>query len=170
MKKLMIASAIAMTMTAGSAMASHGEVQFLGSVTAQTCDLEPEVNGAINKLIQLGTATVNGDAKPVDFVLKAKDPAACTEADKLGASVSWGGNLSADGITNQRGSANGAYVELKGKNAKVGNDKVVSSTFTKVEFEQGKLSGEGLQFTAQLKGGSTAGDYSSAVAYAVTYQ
>lgn len=170
MKKLILASAIGMTMVAGSAMASQGELQFFGNVTAQTCDLEAEVNGAVNKIIQLGTATVNGEANPVDFVLKAKDPTACTEADKLGAHVSWMGNLTADGIGNQSGSAVGAHVELKGKNAKAGNDKPVSSSVTKIEFEQGKLAGDGLQFTAQLKGGAVAGDYNSAVAYAVTYQ
>lgn len=170
MKKLMIASAIAMTMAAGSAMASQGEIQFFGNVTAQTCDLEAEVNGAVNKVIQLGTATVNGEAQPVDFSLKAKDPASCSEADKLGAHVSWVGNLTANGIANQNGSAVDAHVELKGKNAKAGNDKPVSSTVTTIEFEQGKLAHDGLQFTAQLKGGATAGDYNSAVAYAVTYQ
>ncbi|EGO6968462.1 fimbrial protein [Salmonella enterica] len=170
MKKLMVASAIAMSMAAGSAMASQGEVHFFGNVTAQTCDLDAEVGGALNKLIQLGTATVNGDATPVDFTLKAKDPNACTEADKLGAFVSWSGNLTADGIGNQSGSAVGSTVELKAKNAKAGNDKPVSSAVTMIEFEKGKLAGDGLQFTAQLKGGAAPGDYKSAVAYAVTYQ
>ncbi|EEQ6610258.1 fimbrial protein [Escherichia coli] len=170
MKKLIVASAMAMAMTSGSAMASQGEIEFFGNVTAQTCDIEAEVNGAVNKIIQLGTATVNGEANPVDFVLKAKDPAACTEADKLGAHVTWAGNLTTDGIGNQNGSAVGAHVELKAKNAKTGFDKPVSNAVTMIEFEQGKLAGDGLQFTAQLKGGATAGDYLSAVAYAVTYQ
>ncbi|EAX6828102.1 TPA_asm: fimbrial protein [Salmonella enterica subsp. enterica serovar Typhimurium str. SL1344] len=170
MKKLMIASAIAMTMAAGSAMASQGEIQFFGNVTTQTCDLEPEVNGAVNKMLQLGTATVNNDGPVVEFVLKAKNPTVCAEADKLGAFVSWDGNLATDGIGNQSGSAVGAHVELKGKNAKAGNDKPVSSAFSVVEFEKGKLINDGLQFTAQLKGGAAPGDYKSAVAYAVTYQ
>ncbi|EEJ8283085.1 fimbrial protein [Salmonella enterica] len=170
MKKLMIASAIAMSMAAGSAMASQGEIQFFGNVTAKTCDLSPEVGGAVNKIIQLGTATTNGDATAVDFVLKANDPTACADADQLGAHVSWMGNLGADGITNQNGSATGAVVELKAKNAKTGNDKPVSSAVTTIEFEPGKLANDGLQFSAQLKGGATAGDYSSAVAYAVTYK
>ncbi|HBB2429749.1 TPA: fimbrial protein, partial [Escherichia coli] len=47
MKKLMISSAIAMTMAAGSAMASQGDIQFFGNVTEVTCDVTPEVGGAV---------------------------------------------------------------------------------------------------------------------------
>lgn len=53
MKKLMITSAIVMTMVAGSAIASQGEVKFFGSVTEATCDVSPVVNGAVNDMIQL---------------------------------------------------------------------------------------------------------------------
>lgn len=63
MKKLMIASAIAMTMAAGNAMASSGDVQFFGNVTEVTCDVTPEVGGAVTDMIQLGTVTKNGKGK-----------------------------------------------------------------------------------------------------------
>lgn len=169
MKKLIIASAIAMTMTAGSAMASQGEVQFFGSVTSQTCDLAPEVGGSVNKLIQLGTVSVGGEGKAVSFTLKAKDPANCTEADKLGAHISWVGNLGTNGIENQTGTATGAHVVLQATNAAQGQDKPVTNANSTITFDQGKLA-DGYQFTAKLKGGTEAGDYKSAVAYAVAYK
>lgn len=177
MKKLMIASAIAMTMAAGSAMASsqQGDVQFFGNVTAQTCDLTPEVGGAVTNMVQLGTVTTNGgsgtshEGKPIEFLLKAKDAAACTEAARLKATISWDGNLGTDGIVNQGGQAKDAHVVLLAKNAETANT-VIDSTNNFATFAADKLTGEGYKFTAQLIGGATAGDFQSASAYAVTYK
>lgn len=177
MKKLMIASAIAMTMAAGSAMASsqQGDVQFFGNVTAQTCDLTPEVGGAVTNMVQLGTVTTNGgsgnshEGKPIEFLLKAKDAAACTEAARLKATISWDGNLGTDGIVNQGGQAKDAHVVLLAKNAETENT-VIDSNHNFATFAADKLTGEGYKFTAQLIGGATAGDFQSASAYAVTYK
>ncbi|EFA3718433.1 TPA: hypothetical protein OBQ40_003318 [Escherichia coli] len=60
MKKLMIASAIAMAMTVGSAMAAdlgsqQKEIQFLGTVSEVTCDISAVVDGAVDNVVQLGT-------------------------------------------------------------------------------------------------------------------
>lgn len=46
MKKI-VASAIAMSLLAltGSATANTGQVEFIGSVTDQTCNIYPEVGG-----------------------------------------------------------------------------------------------------------------------------
>lgn len=55
MKKLMIASAIAMSFFGGSAVASQGDIQFFGNVTEVTCDVTPEVDGNVTDLVQLGT-------------------------------------------------------------------------------------------------------------------
>ncbi|HAX7768861.1 TPA: fimbrial protein [Escherichia coli] len=175
MKKLMIASAIAMTMAAGSAMASQGEIQFFGNVTAQTCDLVPEIGGAVNNMIQLGTVTTNSGSgtthqgQAIEFTLKAKDAGACTDAAQLGATIAWDGNLGAQGVVNQGGQAADAHVVLLAKNATTVNTPITSAK-NFAEFTKDKLAGEGYKFSAQLIGGATPGDFQSASAYAVTYK
>lgn len=175
MKKLMIASAIAMTMAAGSAMASQGEIRFFGNVTAQTCDLVPEIGGAVNNMIQLGTVTTkSGDGnthqgQAIEFTLKAKDAGACAEAAKLGATIAWDGNLGAQGVVNQGGQAVDAHVVLLAKNATTENTQITSAK-NFAEFSKDKLAGDGYKFSAQLIGGATPGDFQSASAYAVTYK
>lgn len=176
MKKLMIASAIAMTMAAGSAMASQqGDIQFFGNVTAQTCDLVPEIGGAVNNMIQLGTVTTNSGSgtthqgQAIEFTLKAKDANACTDAKQLGATIAWDGNLGAQGVVNQGGQATDAHVVLLAKNATTANSPITSGK-NFAEFAKDKLATEGYQFTAQLIGGTTPGDFQSASAYAVTYK
>lgn len=169
MKKLMIASAIAMSMAAGSAMASQGEVQFFGNVTAETCDLVPEINGSVNNMIQLGSAKVNGEAQPVDFAFKKASGVDCTAAAAKNATITWSGNLGAEGIMNQTGLAKDAHVELTAKNATTQNTLITSAKHT-AEFDKSKLDGEGYLFSAKLKGGATPGDFQSVAAYAVTYQ
>ncbi|HGU0911998.1 TPA: hypothetical protein ACM6V8_004997 [Escherichia coli] len=62
-----------MTMAAGSAMASQGDVQFFGNVTANTCDVTPEVGGNVTNMIQLGTVSTNGTGKEIPLVFKATD-------------------------------------------------------------------------------------------------
>ncbi|MCQ6023900.1 fimbrial protein [Escherichia coli] len=170
MKKLMIASAIAMTMTAGSAMASQGEVQFFGNVTANTCDVTPEVNGAVTNMIQLGTVTTNGTGKEIPLVLKATNAKGgdCQSLAGKTATVAWGGPLNDKGIANQGGLADDAYVILTSTNAK--QDQSIIKADNAVDFDADKAIADGFAFTAQLKGGATAGDFQSAAAYAVTYQ
>ncbi|MBJ9214348.1 fimbrial protein [Citrobacter freundii] len=169
MKKLIIASAIAMTMTAGSAMASQGEIQFFGNVTSETCDMVPEIGGAVNNIIQLGTAQTGNQATAVDFALKAKDSTQCNAAAAKNATITWMGNLGTEGIMNQGGSATDAHVKLVAKNATTQNTEI-TSTQNAAEFDKANLTGDGYQFSAQLKAGSTPGDFQSAVAYAVTYK
>lgn len=175
MKKVVIASAIAMSMVSGSVMASQGDIQFFGNVTAQTCDLQPEIGGAVNNMIQLGTVTTKGatgnthEGKEVEFLLKAKDATACTEAAKLNATIAWNGNLGVEGVMNQGGTANDAHVVLIAKNATTADTQITSNK-SSAEFAKDKLAGEGYKFSAKLIGGATAGDFQSASAYAVTYQ
>ena len=172
MKKLMFASAaIAMTMVAGSAMASQGEVKFFGNVTAATCDVIPEVNGSVANMIQLGTVSTGGSGKEIPLAFKAKDAQGqnCQSLTGKVASVSWDGPLNAQGIANQDGGAEGSYVILTSTNAK--SDQAITKANNIVEFDASKaISADGLAFKAQLKGGSIAGDFQSAAAYAVTYQ
>lgn len=171
MKKLMIASAIAMTMAAGSAMASTGDVQFFGNVSATTCNVTPEVGGAVTDLVQLGTVTPNTAGAEIDVVFKATNAqgAGCTNLNDKTASFAWSGNLNANGIGAQGGVAQDAYVILKPANGKDSNP--VTSADHVADFDATKLTTDGgYKFTAQLKGGATPGDFQTAAAYAVTYQ
>lgn len=170
MKKLMIASAIAMTMAAGSAMASAGDVQFFGNVSATTCDVAPEIGGNVTELIQLGTVTPGGDGEEIGVVFKAKNAqgAGCTSLNNKTASFAWSGNLNTNGIGAQGGLAQDAYVILTPANGKDANP--VTSNDSVADFDATKLTTEGYKFTAKLKGGTTPGDFQTAAAYAVTYQ
>lgn len=182
MKKLMIASAIAMTMTAGSAMASQGDIQFFGTVTAKTCDLVVEQGGAVSGMIQLGTVT-NGNTQSgtdigevKEFVLKPAANANCGSI--TGAHMAWDApTMNANGIGNQNGEATDAYVKLTAKTSagKVeidGGDKEIKSGQNNIDYTitGTGLTDEGFKFEAQLIGGSQAGDFNTAAAYSVSYQ
>lgn len=170
MKKQIIASAIAMTMVAGSAMAQHGDVKFFGNVSEITCDVTPSVDGSISDLVQLGTVSPKKEGEAKKIILKAKDISGGNCASLAGktASIAWTGNLTSEGIGAQGGLAQDAYVILAPAN---GNDsEVIKASHNTAEFDAGKLATEGFKFTAKLKGGDTAGDFQSAAAYAVTYK
>ncbi|ENB8500300.1 fimbrial protein [Escherichia albertii] len=170
MKKLMAISVIAMSMAAGSAMASQGEIKFFGSVTATTCDVTPVIDGSVNNLLQLGEVSPNSKGAEIPLVFKAKDAQGqdCQSLVGKTASVAWDGPLNDQGIANQGGAATGAYVILTSTNAK--SDQAVTKKNQVVDFDAAKVIGDGLAFKAQLQGGATAGDFRSAAAYAVTYQ
>ncbi|HAV8660971.1 TPA: fimbrial protein [Escherichia coli] len=170
MKKLMVASAIAMSLMAGSAMASQGDVQFFGNVTAITCDVAPEVGGNVTNLVQLGTVAPQGLGDEIDIAFKATNPAGgnCTALNGKTASFAWSGNLITEGIGAQGGLAQDAHVILKPVNGNTTD--AISSANAVVTFNAEEAIAEGFQFTAQLKGGDILGDFQSAAAYAVTYQ
>ncbi|PDN89188.1 fimbrial protein [Escherichia coli] len=172
MRNPMIASAIAMLMATGSAMASQGDVRFFGNVTEVTCDVTPEVNGSVTDTVQLGTVKKGVLGQEIPLVFKAKDAAGqeCAQlvAGKT-ASVAWSGKLTLEGIGAQGGLAQDAYVVLKPKNGKDTN-KITSANHVADFAAENVTNGKGLQFIAQLQGGQTPGDFQSAAAYAVTYK
>lgn len=177
MKKLMIASAIAMTMAAGSAMAAgqQSEVQFLGLVTSVTCDISSSVNGNATNIVQLGSTSAGNSATPVNFTLKAQDPTAsgCTALGTKTATITFQGPLGVNGLENGAGNATNAYVELKTLNGKTNPEQAIKKGSNSVVFEGSKLiSGGGYQFQAKLVSGAggSEGTFDSALAYAVTYQ
>lgn len=172
MKKLMIASAIAMAMVAGSAMASTGNVKFFGNVSAITCDLTPEVGGGLVDTIQLGTVASTGQGDDIPFTLKATSAAGgCANLATKTANIAWTGPLGAQGFENQGGLAADAYVAVKTVNGKSAPEQTVTSSDSTVDFDAAKATTDGFQFTATLHGNnSAAGDFRSVAAYAVTYQ
>jgi type 1 fimbria pilin len=169
MKKLIIASAIATASLSmmSTAFASSGDVKFVGSVTSVTCNLQPEVSGSVNSVIQLGTAAPNAAvATPVSFTLAPEaGNAACTNLTNA-ADITWAGDFGANGLENQGGSATGAYVKLTAKGK---TDVEMKGTTLTAEFSADQIK-SGAEFDAELNGGATPGDYSSAAAFVVAYK
>ncbi|HAW2529131.1 TPA: hypothetical protein JLP98_003751 [Escherichia coli] len=183
MKKLILASAIAMTMASGAAMAAAdantaqtGEVTFIGSVTARTCDLAPSVGGIMIDVIDLGTIDVGGESSEKQFALVKKAGTSCVLDESTSADVTWGGTFTAKGLANTNGTAQDAYVILtaNGVDAANTNAQITAGkqtvNFTKVKE---KLDADGLQFSAKLKSDNvtgTAGSFLSTAYYAVAYK
>lgn len=177
MKKLMIASAIAMTMAAGSAMAalgdagSQGQVQFLGTVAAKTCDVVVDGAGAVNNLIQFGRIGT-GEKVSKEFSVKLKDPACVagmTKAHFLWAAPSF----NSKGIGNQSGTATDAWVKLNAKTDASGNTTTdvndITNANNAVEFAIVKPE-NGFKYTAELNAGTEKGTFETAAAYSVVYE
>ncbi|EAC1501190.1 TPA: fimbrial protein [Escherichia coli] len=173
MKKVFIASAIAMSMAAGSAMASQqAEIQFLGVVTETTCDITSTVDGNVNSVVQLGTVQKGQEGQDKNIVLKAKDAAACTGLTGKIATIQFVGDLGDNGLNNTNGSAKNATVKLKTVNGKDTLVQEVKKGSNSVTFDAEKVTTDGYQFKAKLvsaTNGGTAGTFDSALAYAVTY-
>ncbi|HAI4938043.1 TPA: fimbrial protein [Escherichia coli] len=176
MKKVFIASAIAMSMAAGSAMAAgqQSEVQFLGTVTSVTCDIDTSVNGNATNVVQLGAIAVGASGTPVDFALKAKDPnaAGCQGLDQKVANIVFQGALGDKGLENGTGTATKAHVTLKTMNGKDNAQQEIKKGSNTVTFPGNAVIGDGYKFQAKLvsETGGTEGSFDSALAYAVTYQ
>lgn len=176
MKKLMIASAIAMTMTAGSAMAalgdkgSQGEVQFVGTIAAATCDVIVNEGGAVSNLIQFGTVNKGNKSAEKSFSVKFADPTCAASLTK--AHFQWASpNLSSQGVGNQSGSAIDSWVELKavsGTNTTT-DVNVITNTNNKVTYAITNAA-DGFGYKAVLNAGQTAGTFETAAAYTVTYE
>ncbi|HEI3800164.1 TPA: hypothetical protein SI430_004597 [Escherichia coli] len=177
MKKLMIASAIAMTMTAGSAMAalgdagSQGQVQFLGTVAAKTCDVVVDGDGAVNNLIQFGRIGTNEKVSK-EFSVKLKDPACVTGMTK--AHFLWAAPaFTSQGIGNQSGTATDAWVKLNAKTDAVGNTTTTTADITSannaVDFAIVKPE-NGFKYIAELNAGAKKGTFETAAAYSVVYE
>lgn len=176
MKKLMIASAIAMTMAAGSAMAAQGEVQFFGTVTEKTCDLviSTDNGGNVSNLIQLGSVNTGGDeGNAKNILMKPANAGSCNSITT--AEVAWSSaTFNTNGIANasKTEGATDAYVKLKakqsGSNTVDHTNPLVSGKST-ATFTVNNMD-DGLAFQASLVGGSVAGAYQSTAAYSVSYQ
>ncbi|ELO4290504.1 TPA: fimbrial protein [Escherichia coli] len=171
MKRLIITSAIVMTIAAGSAMASQGDIQFFGNVTEITCDVTPEVNGSVTDMVQLGTVTKNGKGEEKHIKFKATDSSGgqCSALASKTATFTWAGNLGENGINAQGGLADDAYVIFTPVNANNGNNPITASQQT-ATFDAEKATSNGFEFKAQLQGKDKVGDFYTAAAYAVTYQ
>ena len=175
MKKLMIASAIAITMAAGSAMAAvnqggQGQVQFIGTVAAKTCDVVVSGDGAVNNQVQFGVLDVSGTQKK-EFTVKLKDPSCIASSSK--AKFQWSSpTLSENGFKNQAGTATAAYVELNaiegGSNAPTRHDAITDLSNT-VDFNISQAE-DGFVYEATLHAGDVPGTFETAASYTIAYE
>nr|WP_127645079.1 fimbrial protein [Pantoea agglomerans] len=115
-KKNVFTSLLLVVAFAQQASANSGDIQFVGSVSTQTCDIKPVVGGTTKNDIDLGNieytaaaAKAVNNGKVVSFSLV---PAAgCTNAN--GADVSWvGSSFNNAGLSNVQGTAQGISVKL----------------------------------------------------------
>ncbi|MGS0639263.1 fimbrial protein [Citrobacter sp. VF227] len=170
MKKYLLAvSALALAVMSGSAMAASGEVQFLGVVTDVTCDLKPEVGGAVNNLVQLGTASTGGAGNEVGFTLKADGTQAGCQNLTGNVTIGWSGPFDANGLKAQSGLASDAWTRIYAVNAVTTPLQDINSGTLSTDFDATKLTTDGAQFNAYLNGGGIVGDYQSAAAFVVAY-
>lgn len=171
LQNIVLSSAIAAAMMASIAHASdNGEVQFMGAVSAKTCDINATVDGAVKNLVQLGTVTANGGISEKEFQLKLKDAATCDLTSLNKAFVTWNASsLNATGLANLNGTAKDAKIELIALNSKTPNT-MVNSTANDVEFVSATVKTDGFKFKAKLTGGAKKGTVDTAAAFAVRYE
>ncbi|ELV6918006.1 fimbrial protein PefA [Salmonella enterica] len=173
-KQFLAVSALALAVMSGSALAAPQDVQFVGTVTDVTCDIKPEVGGTTGNYVQLGNVTAGQTGSEQLFTLKAD---AGTGANSCGslvanktATVSWIGGFNGEGLTAKTGTATDAVALISTVNAS-GQQVSMTNTATEADFNAANLTnGTGLQYKAQLKGGTKLGDYISSAAFLVTYK
>ncbi|CAD5569010.1 fimbrial protein [Escherichia coli] len=172
LKNIVLSSAVAAVMMSGFANAAdNGEVAFLGAVTAQTCDIETSVDGAVTNLVQLGSVATGGQKSEKEFSLKLKDPTNCDVTNTPAAFVTWNASsLTATGLSNTNGTATDAVLTLTALNSKTPNTDVTSST-NEIEFVSDNVKNDGaFKFKATLTSGTDKGSVDTAAAYVVRYQ
>nr|AAA23422.1 AF/R1 major pili subunit (afrA) [Escherichia coli] len=156
MKKTFIASVIVITINTGSAIAAQGDVQFFGTVTAKTCDLVVEHEGAVVNMIQLGSVTNGGTNAGTDiganksFTLKPASGVTCNTITT--AKMAWSSPaMTVNGIGNLSGKAIDAHVKLVAINS---TGKVQTDTNADKEIKAGQntvdysITGSGLLMKA----------------------
>ncbi|EHJ8506394.1 fimbrial protein [Salmonella enterica subsp. diarizonae serovar 47:k:z53:[z84]] len=177
MKKSIIASVIAMGMASSSAYAADtqtGNIQFSGAVTAETCNIVPEIEGGtVKNTVELGTVAPSGTGDYKNFAFKAANPAdpACVAlgVDTKTATVSFSsGALNGNGLGITRGTASDAYVMIESTNAK--SNVNITQNKKVADFTADKLIADGLKFKAALKGGAESGNFDSAITFSMAYK
>ncbi|WP_089644578.1 hypothetical protein [Escherichia coli] len=171
MKKAIIASAVALATLSGAANANNAatgifDLNFVGTVSQNTCALE--VDGAQNNsmTINLEQAKVNSLGKTFEIVFK---PTAASAADCAAATtdfvMQWNGvgsQFETGGLKAASGAAADSHVQIKATNAKTNNNTIVETEGYQYEFTKDNVTGDGLKYEVALMGGSTVGDMTAA--------
>lgn len=180
MKKSIIASVVALGLVSGLAQAAEKEIQFVGSVTTVTCDIDPSVDGSnsiMPGVIQLGSVKTDTLGTAVAFTFKPSavdgNQASCDAMlDSGTVSLTWTSDkFTSKGLGAISGAATDAHVEITPQNAKT-QPGIIKANATTHEFVPAKLksNGEGLKYKAALRGGVVAGDFQSAAKFNFSYK
>lgn len=172
MKKAIIASAVALATLSGAANANNAatgifDLNFVGTVSQNTCALE--VDGAQNNSMTINLEQTNPNTlgKTFDIVFK---PTAASLADCTAATtdfvMQWNGvgsQFGTGGLAPASGAAADSRVQIKATNAKsANNNKMVETDGEQYEFTKDNVIGDGLKYEVALMGGSTVGDMAAA--------
>ncbi|HHN8583332.1 MULTISPECIES: fimbrial protein [Providencia] len=172
MKKLLLPAIIGVTLLGGYASANTGEVQFIGAVTSETCDIDTEIGGLVKSTIDLGkmtTADTHGDY--VDFELVPRTDE-CLK--KTSGQVGWqSAGFTNTGLANMKGTANGVSIQLTAVNSTIPNQDVTYNSQS-VDFGNGTDAIGNMKFKARMAAttGQTLkeGTVISSATYAVAYK
>ncbi|HBA3615017.1 TPA: hypothetical protein J5F84_004894 [Escherichia coli] len=176
MKKTIVASVIALAaVAAGAANAATAtgdktagtlDLNFVGTVSAVTCALEPSVDGVKSKNdIQLGQVKLGQGNKGEDIIVAFKPTpdsvTSCTHAGGDGFVMQWSGvgvAFDSNGLKATSGLADDAYVQIASVNSRT-PDTMIASDNQQVVFDNDKVtSGDGLQYKVNLVSGTKVGD------------
>ncbi|GKX64275.1 fimbrial protein [Pragia fontium] len=172
MNKLLLGVIISGSLFSGYALANTGEVQFIGSVTSETCDIDTEIGGLVKSTIDLGTMTTSDTkGKEVAFSLVPRSEE-CLK--KTSGTVGWqSAGFTNSGLANMKGTAGGVSILLTAVNSKTPNQTVTYNS-QNVEFGDGAKAIGNMEFKAQMVATSgqtlTEGTVISSATYAVAYK
>ncbi|ENB7079785.1 TPA: hypothetical protein H1V22_004597 [Salmonella enterica] len=171
---VMLISSLALAIMSGSAMANinGGEIQFSGSVSSTTCDIQVLTASGQSNTVELGNAEPGASFTPINFTLQPAT--ACnvlsggSAAPGTQALVSFTGPFDNSGIKPTYGEASDARLKLKSTNS-VTQGQEITKTKTNTIFTMEEFN-KGAGFTAELVPGTKTGDWHTSLAYVVTYK
>lgn len=171
MKFIKISTIATLFSVASVQAAPNGTVIFTGAVTTATCDTSITVGGVPTPSGQVNVGSVapsaTGTAVTFEIVSEASGGGVCTASGT--ADVFWSSaSMSTVGIDNHTGSAVGSHVVLTSAPTS-GTAVAITAASTQATFPNADVIGNGMPFTAQLVGGTTAGNYYSTATYNVVY-
>lgn len=172
MKKLLLPLIMSSALFGGYTFANTGEVQFIGAVTSETCDIDTEVGGLVKSTIDLGkmtTADKNGDYVEFDLVPRTDE---CLK--KTNGQVGWqSAGFTNSGLANMKGTAGGVSIQLTAMNSTTPNQDVTYNSQT-VDFGNGTDAIGNMKFKARMLATTgqtvTEGTVISSATYAVAYK
>lgn len=172
MKKLLLPAIISISLLSGYTSANTGEVQFIGAVTSETCDIDTEVGGLVKSTIDLGkmtTADTYGDYVNFELVPRTEE---CLK--KTSGQVGWNSaGFTNTGLANMKGTASGVSIQLTAVNSTTPNQDVTYNRQT-IDFGNGTDAIGNLKFKARMSataGGTLSeGTVISSATYAVAYK
>ena len=158
------------------ANANTGNVRFLGSVTAQTCDVVVDIGGtsSATNVVSLGSVAAGATSTGTSFALKAinqPDAGCAALAASKDAIIRWSSaslNSNGFGAVGAVGAAD-ANVLLTSVNSKTVNQAINTANPTST-FTQTLVTSDGFKYLAKIKGGTAVGDFYSDASFAIAYK